>query len=159
MKVSIRKATLDDIPILKVFEQGLISDERPFDATIRPDPVHYYDLKALITDSKTCFLIAFEGDEILASGYATRKIPRPYLDHKAFAYFGFMYTRPEYRGLGINGMIVKALKEWSVDRGLHEMRLTVYPGNQPAIRAYEKVGFTSHLVEMRFREGETDSGK
>lgn len=157
MKVSIRKATLSDIPVLKDFEQGLIRDERPFDPTIRPDPVHYYDLKALIEDSNTCFLIAFGEGEVLASGYATRKTPRPYLDHKAFAYFGFMYTRPQYRGLGINGMLVRALKDWAVDQGLFEMRLTVYPGNQPAIRAYEKAGFDSHLLEMRFRADENNT--
>jgi GNAT superfamily N-acetyltransferase len=158
MKFSIRKATLKDIPVLKDFEQGLIRDERPFDPTIRPDPVHYYDLKALIEDPNTCFLVAFGEGGIFASGYATRKKPRHYLDHEAFAYFGFMYTRPKFRGHGINGEIVKALKEWAVGQGLFEMRLTVYPENRPAVRAYEKVGFESHLVEMRFRADEKNSG-
>jgi GNAT superfamily N-acetyltransferase len=62
-----------------------------------------------------------------------------------------MYTRPDYRGLGINGQVIEALKAWAHKQGLSEMRLTVYTGNQPAIRAYEKAGFTSHLLEMRLR--------
>jgi GNAT superfamily N-acetyltransferase len=149
---------LEDLPILKEFEQGLIREERPFDPTIRPDPVHYYDLKALVEDSETRFLLVQADGKAVACGYATRKSPRPYLDHTAYAYFGFMYTRPEYRGRGINGQLIGELKKWAHERGLFEMRLTVYPGNTPAVRAYEKAGFDAHLLEMRFRDGDTNSG-
>lgn len=151
MKVHIREATLADIPTLQSFEQGLIRDERPFDPTIRPDPVHYYDLQALIEDPGTFLVVAEWDGEVLSCGYATRKTPRHYLDHEVYAYFGFMYTRPDYRGLGINGQIIQVLKDWSSREGLSEIRLTVYRDNQPAIRAYQKVGFTSHLLEMRLR--------
>ena len=157
MKISLRKATLEDLPALETFEQGLIRDERPFDPTIRPDPVHYYDLKALIEDPDTHFLVAWADGKAVGCGYGTPKTPRPYLDHKAYAYLGFMYTLPKYRGKGINGQIVGALKQWARERGLFEMRLTVYPGNTPAIRAYEKGGFDPHLWEMRFRDAETNS--
>ena len=157
MNVTLQKATLKDIPVLSQFEQGLIRDERPFDPTIRPDPVHYYNLKALITDPNTHFLMAWVDQKAVASGYATQKTPRHYLDHTAYAYLGFMYTLPEYRGNGINGRIVRALKKWALGRGLQEMRLTVYPGNQPALKAYEKVGFSPHLLEMRLREEEVNS--
>ena len=157
MKVTLYKAALKDIPVLSQFEQGLIADERPFDPTIRPDPVHYYDMEALVTDPNTHFLVAWVDQKAVASGYATQKTPRPYLDHSVYAYFGFMYTLPEYRGFGINGRIVKALKNWALGQGLQEMRLTVYPGNQPALRAYKKVGFNPHLLEMRLRADEVNS--
>jgi len=157
MEVTLQKATLNDIPVLRQFEQGLIADERPFDPTIRPDPVHYYDMEALVTDPNTHFLLAWVDQKAVASGYATQKTPRPYLDHSVYAYFGFMYTLPGYRGYGVNGRIVKALKKWALERGLKEMRLTVYPGNQPALRAYKKVGFSPHLLEMRQREEEQHS--
>jgi len=151
MKVHIREATMADIPTLQSFEQGLIRDERPFDPTIRPDPVQYYDLKALIEDPTTLLVVAEREGEVLSCGYATRRTPRHYLDHEAYAYFGFMYTRPDYRGLGINGQVIQTLKEWASREGLSEIRLTVYSDNQPAIRAYQKVGFSSHLLEMRLR--------
>ncbi len=157
MRVHIREATLADLPILKSFEQGLIRDERPFDPTIRPDPVHYYDLEALITDPHAFLVVAEQEGEVVASGYATRKTPRHYLDHKAYAYFGFMYTRPEFRGQGINGRIVEVLRGWAREQGLSEIRLTVYTGNQPAIRAYEKAGFSAHLIEMRLRDEPGDA--
>lgn len=151
MKVHIRKATMADLPTLQAFEQGLIRDERPFDPTIRPDPVHYYDLQALIEDPGTFLVVAEREGEVLSCGYATRKTPRHYLDHEVYAYFGFMYTRPEYRGLGINGKVVAVLKDWASKEGLSEIRLTVYTDNGPAIRAYQKAGFNPHLIEMRLR--------
>ena len=152
MNVHIRPATLEDLPVLRSFEQGLIRDERPFDPTIRPDPVTYYDLEELIMDRATRIVVAESQGEIVASGYATRKVPRHYLDHDSYAYLGFMYTRPEFRGLGINGEIIRDLRQWARGQGFLEVRLTVYVDNQAAVRAYEKAGFSSHIVEMRLRE-------
>lgn len=60
-----------------------------------------------------------------------------------------MYTKPEYRGKGLNAKIIAYLKKWAFERGLDEIRLTVYQTNAPAIRAYEKMGFEKHLIEMR----------
>ncbi|MEJ2163597.1 MAG: GNAT family N-acetyltransferase [Robiginitalea sp.] len=157
MQVDIRIATPEDLPVLRSFEQGLIRDERPFDPTIRPDPVHYYDLDHLINDPAARLVVAVYRDVIIASGYAIRKTPRQYLDHDAYAYFGFMYTRPEYRGLGINGKIVEYLRIWAREQGLCEIRLTVYTENQPAIRAYQKSGFEPHIIEMRVRDEPLES--
>ena len=36
-QVIIRKATLNDLDILLVFEQGVINTERPFDATLKKE--------------------------------------------------------------------------------------------------------------------------
>ncbi|MBC2839060.1 GNAT family N-acetyltransferase [Robiginitalea sp. SC105] len=151
MEIQIRPATREDLPALLELEQALIRDERPFDPTIRPDPVHYYNLPALLGDPDTRVVVATAGGQVVATGYATKKEPRHYLDHQAYAYFGFMYTRPAFRGRGINGRIMDDLRQWAVSRGLTEIRLTVYKGNEPAIRAYEKVGFSGHILEMRLR--------
>lgn len=153
-ELMIRNATLDDLETLLVFEQELIRAELPMDATIRRGPVTYYDLKRFIEDKEVALLVA-ETDKIVACGYAMAKQARPYLDHKKYAYLGFMYTRPEYRGRGINQKIVATLKEWAVSKGLTEMRLTVYQTNDAAIKAYEKAGFEKHIIEMRLRASES----
>ncbi len=152
MKVNIRQAVPSDLSVLRSFEQGLIRDERPFDPTIRPDPVRYYDLEALLSNPEARVLVAETEGQVLASGYGIRKQPRHYLDHDAYAYLGFMYTLPEYRGLGINGQIISELRQWAREQGLLEIRLTVYCENLPALRAYEKAGFKPHITEMRLRE-------
>jgi GNAT superfamily N-acetyltransferase len=88
----------------------------------------------------------------VGSGYARPKPARSYLDHEYYAYLGFMYTVPEFRGKGVNRKILTALREWSLDKGFRELRLTVYETNTQAIRAYEKAGFQKHIVEMRLED-------
>ncbi|MBT8323441.1 MAG: GNAT family N-acetyltransferase, partial [Eudoraea sp.] len=88
----------------------------------------------------------------VSSGYGMARKARSYLDHEEYAYLGFMYTLPEYRGKGINQRILRALQDWAKSMGLIELRLTVYEDNLPAVKAYEKAGFRKHIVEMRLRE-------
>lgn len=149
--LTIRQATLKDLPILLSFEQELIKAERPFDTTIRPDPVSYYDIQQYISSKEVEVVVAQIDGSIVSSGYALRKNARSYLDHKQYGYLGFMYTLPEFRGRGINQKIVARLMDWCRKRGLSEVRLTVYHENLPAIKAYEKAGFKSHITEMRIR--------
>jgi GNAT superfamily N-acetyltransferase len=86
---------------------------------------------------------------VIASGYALIKTARPYLNHEEYAYLGFMYTHPDYRGKGVNQLVVEELKKWASTKGMKEIRLTVYDDNIPAIKAYERVGFKKHIIEMR----------
>ncbi len=147
--ITIRKAHLGDLPVLLKFEQGIIEAERPFDPTIKPDPVSYYDLRELLLSEEAIIVVAECGTQVVASGFARIKAARDYLDHKDYAYLGFMYTGPSFRGKGINTLIIDALKDWALSKGLTEIRLTVYEDNLAAIRAYEKYGFKKHLIEMR----------
>ncbi len=149
--IVIRNAVLDDLPVLLEFEQELIKAERPFDPTIRPDPVNYYNLSDYISDETIKVVVAQHRDQVVGSGYAMRKKARPYLDHKEYAYLGFMYVSPEFRGKGINQRIIHNLLDWARGQGLHEVRLTVYHDNLPAIKAYEKSDLQSHINEMRIR--------
>jgi len=145
----IRAATIEDLDVLLQFEQGVILAERPFDPTIQQDPVHYYDLKELLYSAESLVVVAEESNRIIACGYAKIKRARPYLDHRDYSYLGFMFTHPDFRGKGINGQILDVLKSWSHERGITEIRLSVYEHNETAIKAYEKYGFHKHLIEMR----------
>lgn len=147
--IHIRSATLNDLKVLRTFEQGVIKAERPFDVTLDADPITYYDLGELIQNDNALVVVAETNGTVIASGFALVKPAKHYLDHDHFAYLGFMYTRPEYRGKGVNARIVERLKQWSFAKGLKEIRLTVYNDNQSAIKAYEKVGFKKHIITMR----------
>jgi ribosomal protein S18 acetylase RimI-like enzyme len=148
----IRKATIEDLPVLLQFEQGIISAERPFDSTLKPGAINYYDLKAFIASADVQVLVAEIDGEIAGSGYARiKKNPDTYYDFEKYAYLGFMYVLPAYRGKGVNQAIIEDLKKWVAEQGLVEIRLEVYNDNTGAIKAYEKVGFEKRMLEMRIR--------
>ena len=149
-EIKIRKASLVDLGQLLVFEQDLIKMERPFDPNIKPDPVNYYDLKAMLTSPLAEVVVAEADNKIIASGYARIDRSRPFLKHSTHAYLGFMYVLPEYRGQGINKRIIDSLKKWAVIQNITEFSLEVYYDNLSAIKAYEKIGFSKYILEMRF---------
>jgi ribosomal protein S18 acetylase RimI-like enzyme len=145
----IRKATINDLATLLIFEQGVITAERPFDSTLKNEPIHYYDIGNMITASDIELVVAEMNTQIIGCGYARIENAKPYLQHKKHAYLGFMYVLPECRGIGTNKLIIDALKKWSALHNITELRLDVYQNNEAAIKAYEKAEFTKHMVEMR----------
>lgn len=147
--IIIRKATFDDKNALLVFEQGVIHAERPFNPTLKESDINYYDIDQMISSEDIELLVAESGGELIGSGYVRIENAKPYLKYTQYAYLGFMYVDPKYRGLGVNQKIIEELKAWAASRGLTEFRLDVYQANEPAIRAYEKAGFTGILVQMR----------
>lgn len=144
-----RKATLDDLPILLRFEQGIIEAERPMDPTLKESHITYYDISLLIkNDNSEVFVVTHEAT-IIASGYAKIIKDKPYLKHEYQGYLGFMFVEPNYRGEGVNKLITDALLHWCKEQGVYEIRLDVYDTNPAALRAYEKAGFKNNLINMR----------
>jgi GNAT superfamily N-acetyltransferase len=145
----VRAARVEEIATLLSFEQGIVKAERPFDNTLKEGEIHYYDLIHLIESPIAEVIVAEIDGELVGSGYALIKEAKPYLKHTHYAYLGFMYVKPEYRGQGINKAILEALKQWAISRNIREIRLEVYEDNIVAKKAYEKAGFKANLLEMR----------
>ena len=147
--ITVRKADLKDLESLLRFEQGVIEAERPFDSTLKTGDIHYYDIKEMMTSPNFEIVVAESENKIIGSGYARIVSSKHYLKHEKNIYLGFMYVDPVHRGKGVNQKILEALKKWSIEQGVTEMRLDVYYDNLAAIKAYEKAGFKKHMVEMR----------
>jgi RimJ/RimL family protein N-acetyltransferase len=145
----VRKATAEDLPILLDFEQGVIEAERPFDPTIKSENITYYDISELINSPNSDVFVAEIDNNIVASGYAKIKPDRHYLKHTKQGYLGFMYVSENHRGKQLNKLIVDAILQWCKEKDVFEIRLDVYQDNLPAIKAYKKVGFKKHMINMR----------
>ncbi len=149
MSTTIRKANLNDIDVLLEFEQSLIIAERPFDPTIKKGHINYYDISDLIKNENSEVFVVEINDKIVASGYAKIKLDRHYLKHNKLGYLGFMFVDKRHRGKQLNKLIIDALLKWCKAKHVYEIRLDVYEDNLPAIKAYEKVGFKKHMINMR----------
>ncbi|MBT2620795.1 GNAT family N-acetyltransferase [Chryseobacterium sp. ISL-6] len=151
--MTIREATKEDLKVLLEFEQGIVDSERPFDKTLIDGEIHYYDLNFLISSENALLVVVEKNNEIVASGYALiKETQKDYSNFKKYAYLGFMFVKPEYRGQGINQSIVDKLIEWSKEKGMYEIRLDVYDKNESAVKAYEKAGFEPLLLTMRLKK-------
>ena len=147
--IKVRPANNNDLETLLEFEQGVIEAERPFDPTLKAGHIHYYDLNKMINSDDVQLVVAEVDRIIVGSGYARIEKSKIFYKHSNFAYLGFMYVRPEYRGKGINRKIIDALQTWSLSKNIDELRLEVYYENLPAINAYKKIGFSNYIIEMR----------
>ncbi len=149
MDVQIRKALESDLDTLLTFEEGVVSAERPFDSTLKEGKIHYYDLLDLINSDLAELVVATYQEEIIGSGYAKILKAAPKNKFSAYAYLGFMYVKPSFRGKGVNKLIIEKLIAWAKSRDVKEVRLEVYDENIAAKKSYEKVGFKPLVLEMR----------
>ena len=147
--MNIRAATISDLPQLLILEQCVVEAERPFNDSIKADSAIYYDIKALMSSSESLVLVAEINQGIIATGYVQMRPSKQSLVHHKHGYLGFMYVKPAYRGQGINAELITELMAWAQDRGVKDFYLDVYAENQSAVKAYEKVGFKSSLLEMK----------
>lgn len=139
MKIEIREATIEDLDTLKSFEQDVISYERQFASNLKNDPIEYYNLKDLMERDDTDLLVATSNGEIVGSGYSQIRISEHYRKPEQFAYLGFMYVMPQYRGKGINRKIIEQLLNKAKERKITEIQLDVYAENESALRICSEI--------------------
>lgn len=144
-----RAAQINDLEQLRVLEQKVVEAERPFNSSIRSAGAYYYDIEHLISSDASFMLVAQEADDIVATGYAQIRTSKPSQTHDIDSYLGFMYVVPNFRGRGVNKVIVDRLIDWSRGKGASDFYLDVYSDNLPAINAYKKAGFLSSMIEMK----------
>jgi ribosomal protein S18 acetylase RimI-like enzyme len=147
--ITTRPATNADLPKLGEILQMLVKAERPFDPTLKDGEIFYYDLEAMIMEEQTEVLVVEANGAIIGTGYAQIRSAKSYERHELFGYLGFMFVIPEFRGQGINKILLNELKQWVLSKGITEVRLEVYHENDAAVRAYEKVGFKKFITTMR----------
>lgn len=148
-EITIRAAVRADLPILKQFEQGIIATERAFNDCLKHEQFCYYDIGALIDSESATVMVAVSDGHIIGSGYARVKHSKQHLVHDEHAYLGFMYVATEFRGKGVNQLVINTLLNWGKSRGLTDFYLEAYADNHAALKAYQKLGFQPSLVELK----------
>ena len=145
----IREAVLGDLSVLKGFEQALIDYERPYAPNLKEGAISYYDIQCFIESHDVLLYVAEFKGKVVASGYAQIQKSIAYKKPEKFAYLGFMYVRPEFRGKGINNIVIQKLVNWAHQKNIYEIQLDVYAKNESALKAYKKFGFKPDLLKMR----------
>jgi len=148
--MKIRIATKDDLETLLDLEQRLIAHERPLDPSLKQtEKINYYDLEQIIEANDSDVFVAEIEDSIVGSGFGRVDQNASKFTEAQSGYIGFIFVKKEFRRQGIAEKILASLFEWFKARDVTEVLLKVYDGNSGAIKAYEKLGFRSGLIEMK----------
>jgi ribosomal protein S18 acetylase RimI-like enzyme len=82
----------------------------------------------------------FDGDAMVAAAGTHTLSPK-----RGIATIGGVFTHPEHRGKGFGTAITSAVVSAAVDRGIDFLALNVKTDNEPARRAYRRLGFTERV--------------
>jgi len=87
---------------------------------------------------------AYDGERLVAVA-GTHVISPP----DGMAVVGNVFTHPKYRGRGLGTLVTGAVTQYVFSMGCREVVLSVDPRNEPAVRAYQRLGFreVGRLIE------------
>ncbi len=114
-------------------------------------PAAYWQDRMKEDEDASIFFAEYEQRLIGMTGIVRGRSPKT----KHAADIWGVYLRPEWRGLHIAEALIHACFAWAKAREVVILRLGVTTVNQPAIRCYERCGFSPHGTEPRalFHEG------
>jgi ribosomal-protein-alanine N-acetyltransferase len=104
-----------------------------------------------IRNTDCCFYAAWDGERLI--GYAGAYLAADVADIVNVA------VHPEYRCLGVGKLLLSALIDECIMRGVTGIGLEVRAGNEPAISLYRGFGFEQNGLRRGFYEKPTEDAR
>ncbi len=147
--VIIRAATLADVVQyreLRLFalQESPLAFGQDYETSLNHPPEFWQE--RLRDDEHTVTFIAKHEQNLMGMTGILRR-PLPKTKHSA-TIIG-VYVHPEWRGLRIAESLIAACIEWAGSKGVVIVKLSVNAENTPAIRCYQRCGFTIYGTEPR----------
>ena len=144
MNISIRTATLNDIPVLRTLHADLHKDNVAYDTLLDLNwPLDErgleYFTKTIEDEHAVLYLAEFDGEAVgyLAGGHKDMNYRKT-----SMAEIYSMTVSPSYQSKGIGEKLIGAFKEWAQKHGYGKVYVNVYYGNERGIQFYKKCGMT-----------------
>ena len=134
-QISIRKATAEDVSIIKSCIEGLAEYEKlSHEVTVTEAQLH----ESLFVRSEANCLLAFEEDKPV--GFAIYFYNYSTFLGKRGLYLEDLFVYPDFRGLGYGKRLLLALVQIAHEEGCGRMEWSVLDWNTPAIEFYRSLG-------------------
>jgi ribosomal protein S18 acetylase RimI-like enzyme len=148
--ITIRDAIpADAMPFRELRLEALQDSPTAFSADYQQNlnhPAKYWeDRLTMEEDAATIFLAEHEGKLIGMTGIFRGSSPKT----RHGAWIWGVYVTPEWRGLRIAEELINLCFTWSKARKIILVKLGVAATNEPAIRCYERCGFSTYGTEPR----------
>jgi len=143
--VIIRKATLEDIEVLKLLFDELTMADLPYDKEIdinwsHTKNGHKYFVEKINGTKGICFVAENDGKII---GYCTaEKLEVPTYRSVVVASLDNLVVSEKYRSMGIGKKLSDVFMDWAKTIGAQKVSVDVFSGNVKGIAFYMREGFT-----------------
>ena len=145
MAIEVRRATIADLDSVIELRIALLREygDHPIYGRLHPEaetrarPVFSQQLQS---PDQAIFLAACNG-RIAGVARCVDSKGSPLLIPDRYCYVTSVYVRPEQRRHGVLSALMKQIEEWSVQRGLTEMRLHNSTLNAATRAAWDQLGF------------------
>lgn len=150
--VKVREANVDDVDsICLILGQGI-----QFHNNILPDYFQTVDSSQTLEDLESDFrndpsnYFLAQKDNLVVGLLNLKEIRQPqsplFIPH-SYALIKRLVVHEEFRNMQIGTILLDRAKQWAREKGLDEIRLHVWTGNQAAVNFYSKNGFGT-LTQM-----------
>jgi len=159
--VRIRKARLEDVPVLERMEESYARDQRKLvlkeNPKLRPymqrrqgqaREIRKWLRKCIRSTNTLVFLAELEGEPIGFSVISIQTNP-PIRRLRRHGSIDLLYVEKVHRGQGVSSSMMKVALAWFQRRGVRHLSLQVINDNRLARAIYDKWGFYDFFVEMR----------
>ena len=134
--LSIRPASIDDVPLIRALIAELAEYERLADAAVATDD----DLRAQLFGAQPAAEVLIGEVDGQAAGFALFFHNFSTFLGKRGLYLEDLFVRPELRGRGIGKRLMVHLARVAVERGYGRFEWSVLDWNTPAIDFYRSIG-------------------
>ena len=136
LRVAIRPAVADDVPLVLRFIRELAEYERLADQVVATEEGLRHTLFGPAPKAEVVFAMvdgAEAGFALFFHNYST------FLG-KLGLYLEDLYVRPELRGRGVGGALLRHLAQLALERGCGRLEWSVLDWNEPALAFYRSIG-------------------
>lgn len=150
---TIRRATLDDLPILTEFWTALYEHEQRHGMKLKMVPAAASlwadQMRARLAQRSTLALIGLHGET--PAGFLTGqlKVIPPLYESRMGGIFQDMYTLPEFRRLGLARNLVQAGIGQFAEIGAQSIEIQIAHLNQRSLAFWTSLGWEHEVFQMR----------
>lgn len=109
-------------------------------------PISYWQerIDSNLANPRQCIFVAAAGDALVGMTGIMRE-ESPKTCH--YANIWGVYVKASHRGLGLGERLMNACQDWAAEGGVRFIRLGVAVSNTPAVRCYQRAGYTIYGTE------------
>ena len=151
--MEIRKATLADFEQIKGLKLEAKASEARYNTSLRPlrdnrESYFSYLRNDLTSEDRSVLIATEDGEPVgIITGQIHTTLPIRVLRKQG--HISNLFVASGHRGKGVATSLVGELLRWFREKGIRDVRLEVYRGNAPALKAFRKLGFEEYLTGFR----------